>query len=199
MTGPRSVTGERARLFTALELPSDAVTVLTRWADEHLNEVPGLRRLAAAGLHVTLCFLGSRPVGEIEPITGVCSALAGRGPVALRVGAPVWLPPRRPRALAVALEDRDGALAGLQSELARALEQGGWYEPERRRFLAHVTIGRFGRAGRAGGSGGAGGRALDLPGPSRLSFSGASVALMRSHPGPGGTRYERLARVPLGT
>lgn len=184
------MTGERARLFTALELPSDAVTALASWGDAHLSGVPGLRRLAPAGLHVTLCFLGSWPVGEIEPITsGCCAALAGRGPVALRVAAPLWLPSCRPRILAVGLEESgSSALTALQADLARTLEQGGWYQPVRRRFLAHVTVGRFGRAG---------GRAVDLPEPPRLSFSSRSVALMRSHPGPGGARYERLAQVCL--
>ena len=183
------MTGESARLFVALELPDVAVTALKSWADARLAAVPGLRRVDDAGLHVTLCFLGSQPVGEIGAIAAGCRrALAGRNAVRLQIGAPVWLPHRRPRVLAVALEDGSG-LGELQAALAGELTHGGWYGPEKRPFLPHVTVGRFGRAG---------GRAVDVGTPAPVTFAGASITLLRSRLGPGGSRYEPLARVDLG-
>jgi 2'-5' RNA ligase len=188
------VTGGSARLFVALQLPEVAVSALESWADTGLGGVPRLRRMAPAALHVTLCFLGSQPVEAIEAIAVACRAAVGggapvgRGAVDLRLGAPLWLPRRRPRLLAVGLEDPSGGLADLQGELAAVLERGGWYSRETRPFWPHVTVGRFGRAG---------GQAVELVAPPAVSFAGVSVSLLRSHPGPDGSRYELLAAVAL--
>lgn len=99
--------GATARLFVAVDPPPRVCERLAAWAKVAVRGL-GLRRGASSpvrvlepeGLHVTLCFLGERPVGEIDAIADTlaeCAAPVGE----LRVGAPVWLPPRRPRALAV--------------------------------------------------------------------------------------------------
>lgn len=176
--------GERARLFVALELPHGPVEALVRWRQRAVAGIDGLRLVAPESLHVTLCFLGSLPGAEISAIAG---AVDGAGPleVALSLGAPVWLPRRRPAVLAVEIEDLSGALARMQASVAAALVAGGWYEPERRRFLAHVTAARVARGARI--------RAVELPAPEPFAFTGTAVTLFRSRPGPGGTRYERLS------
>jgi 2'-5' RNA ligase len=185
------VTGESARLFAALELPEDAVAALHSWAEARLGSgVPGLHVVGQAALHVTLCFLGAQPVEEIEAIAAACRTVAGRGGVDLRVDAPVWLPHRRPRVLAVGLQDVSGALTELQRGLATELERGGWYEREVRPFLPHVTVGWFRRTS---------GRPVELVAPPAVEFEGVSVALLRSRPGPGGSRYEPLVSVGLGS
>jgi 2'-5' RNA ligase len=177
-----------ARLFTALELPDPVTAALDAWGGAELRAVDGLRRVAPAALHVTLCFLGSRPMAEIPAIADACSVLAGQASPDLTLAGALWLPRRRPRVLAVAVEDRDGTLGRLQAQLAGVLSRGGWYEPESRRFMAHVTVGRFGRPG---------GREIALADPPSLRFHGSSVALLRSWPERGGSRYERLAAVAL--
>lgn len=179
-----------ARLFVALELPGSVASALEAWGETELDAVSGLRRVGREALHVTLCFLGSRPAGEIPAIAGVCSGLSGEPAAELSLGGLLWLPPRRPRVLAVGVDDAAGRLARLQATLAGALEQGGWYEPERRRFAPHVTVGRFGRPG---------GRAVSVADPPALRFPGRSVALLRSWPERGGSRYERLASIALGS
>jgi 2'-5' RNA ligase len=183
-------TNEPARLFAALELSDEAVAALYSWSEAQLAGVSGLRLAGRAALHVTLCFLGPQPAAEIEAIADACGVVARGGIVDLRLGAPVWLPHRRPRVLAVRVQDISGALAELHRVLATELEQGGWYEREARPFLPHVTMGRFRRAA---------GRAVELIPPPALEFEGVSVALLRSQPGPGGSRYERLLSVGLGT
>lgn len=177
-----------ARLFVALELPESVVAALEAWGATELSAVSGLRRVGAEALHVTLCFLGSRPLEEIPAIAGACSVLSGERAPALGLDGLLWLPVRRPRVLAVGVADGTGRLAHLQATLGGALERGGWYAPERRRFVAHVTMGRFGRPG---------GRAVNLADPPGLRFRGRSVALLRSWPEPGGSRYERLASISL--
>ncbi len=79
------------------------------------------RLLDPDSLHVTLCFLGDRPVGEIEALGEVLAAACAEAPPVgeLSFGAPLWLPARHPRALAVELHDTpDRALEALHGALA---------------------------------------------------------------------------------
>ncbi len=185
MTAPESV-----RLFVALELPADVRAMLFAWAREHADGVGRLRAVAPESLHVTLCFLGSRPEAEVQNIAAVCrEAASGLPAPALTVGDALWLPPRRPRVLAVALGEHEGRLAAAQSALARALADGGFYEPERRPFLAHVTVARVQRDARI--------RLAELPAPEAMRFSGATVTLFASRLGQGPARYEALSGVTL--
>jgi len=147
-----------------------------------------MRVLEARSLHLTLCFLGNRPVTEIDALPGALAACAE--PVGeLSVGAPLWLPPRRPRSLAVEIGDRDGRLDRLQRSLVDALAGASGWEPERRRFRAHVTVARV-RDMIAG--------AHDLlPATPRLSFTPDVLALYRSRLAPTGAEYEALATCRL--
>ena len=182
---------ESARLFAALELPAPVRTALVTWRTAQLSHVAGLRATQpdAQSLHVTLCFLGSQPVAEIARIAEACGSAAGYRRPALSIGRPLWLPVRRPRVLTVEIDD-DGGLRAVQSALAGALGQGGWFEPERRPFLPHVTVARTGRDGLR--------RPPEVASPEAISFVGSTVALMRSHLGAGSASYERLAVVELG-
>lgn len=181
---------ERARLFVALELPEDVREALERWRAGGPRRVRGLRMADPAALHVTLCFLGWRFEREIDEIGAACTAAtAGWGPIPVSVGNPVWLPDRRPRVLAVRIDDPSDALAHLQSALAMELSTGGWYAPETRPFLGHVTVARVPRGGRV--------RAVRLPGPPRAEFLATRVTLYRSRLGPHGARYEAQRTVEL--
>ncbi len=181
---------ERVRLFVALELPVIVRSELERWREAPVRG-GGLRPVAAEALHVTLCFLGWRSWGEVEAIGDACvEASLSQPPPRLRLSGPLWLPPPRPRLLAVALEDLSGGLLAVQSRLSQVLAAGGWYTPEKRPFLAHVTVARARRDARI--------RAADLSPPSSLEFHGGWVTLYRSRLSPGGARYEPLRRVEVG-
>jgi RNA 2',3'-cyclic 3'-phosphodiesterase len=187
---PRSGEGaERARLFVALELPDPARAALVRWRDGAMPDGAGLRLIAPEHLHATLCFLGWQPVAAMSEILAACGAVAGRRAAELSVGEGIWLPRRRPRVLAVELEDPAGGLNTTQAELSEALAAGGWYVPEKRPFLAHVTVARVAAAKRP--------RASELPAPPQVRFEGSRVTLYRSRLGPGGARYEPLGTVEL--
>ncbi len=164
-----------------------------------------LRLLEPDTLHVTLCFLGSRPVGEVEALgIALAAACAEAPPVGeLAFGAPLWLPPRRPRALAVELHDDVAhALGSLHGSVAAALAAvsdldlaprargaGGKGAANRGRFRPHVTVARL-RAGDAP-------RLRGLPATPPLSFSPRSVSLFRSWLTPTEAVYERLATSAL--
>lgn len=180
----------RVRLFVALELPDEVRDLLVSWRDEAVGQMGGLRLLEAEQLHVTLCFLGWQPADATEAIAAACRAAASPRALSVRVADAVWLPPRRPRVLAVRLDDPDGGLVRLQSELSDRLRDGRWYAPERRPYMPHVTVARTRR--------GAAVRPIALPAPPSLSFTARQITLFRSQLGASGARYAPLARVSLG-
>ncbi len=189
-----------ARLFIALDLPRDVREALGWWVREARREGGPMRLIDADQLHVTVCFLGTRSVTEIDAIAA--AARASAAPVrGLSLGAPLWLPRRRPRLLAVEVHDPpsadtgEQALAAVRRELAEALAEVTDWEPERRAFHPHVTVARMRseRAGRAGG--GRGDRAL--PPTPAVVFDGEALTLYRSHLHPSGATYEALASAPL--
>ena len=95
-----------------------------------MREVDGLRLVSPEALHATLCFLGWRSVDEIDQIDAACGQAVGeRVAPLLKVAEQLWLPRRRPRVLALRLEDPSGALEEIQAGLSAALSAGGWYEP----------------------------------------------------------------------
>ncbi len=176
---------ERVRLFVALELPERVRDALVQWRPA----ARGLRLIEASDLHVTLCFLGWRLERETPAILDACATAEGFPAASLTLDRPLWLPPRRPRVLAVELLDAGGALAEVQGALSEALSGGGWYTPETRPFLAHVTVARVGRGARA--------PAGELELPPALAFEGARVTLYRSRLSAAGARYEPLGTVAL--
>jgi RNA 2',3'-cyclic 3'-phosphodiesterase len=155
--------------------------------------VSGLRLIDARWLHVTLCFLGGRPLDEVGEIAAACRAAVVPEALPLSLGEALWLPPRRPRVVAVELVDALSRLAELQAAVSAGLASGGFYEPETRPFLGHVTVGRVGRGGRVGRS-----PAEPLPPPSPVAFDAEAVTLYRSRLGRGGARYEALETIALG-
>jgi 2'-5' RNA ligase len=179
------VNEERARLFVALELPAEVRSALLAWRPG----LPGLRLLPEASLHVTLCFLGWVPVGAVGAVACACEPASALPAPALGLGEPVWLPRRRPRVLAVSVLDESGALRAVQSWLSGALAAGGWYEPERRPWLAHVTIARASADARLGH--------VQLDPPEAIQFAGDAIVLYRSRLSRGGAAYEPLSRVSL--
>jgi RNA 2',3'-cyclic 3'-phosphodiesterase len=120
---PASLEGrERARLFCALRLPEAALAALSGWQATYIQDG---RPVPRDHLHLTLAFLGSRPVGELAAIGGALRDAAGAaGPIRL-------LPERYRETRSVGIFD--------------GLERLGLYERERRPWLPHVTVVRFRR------------------------------------------------------
>jgi len=183
-----------ARLFLAVDPPEQVCLELAGWAravaaQTRRAAAAELRALPAEVLHITLCFLGSRPVEEIDVLAQVpCSSATEVGE--LSIGAPLWLPPRRPRNLAVEIHDHDGALERLQRELVGELGRVVAWESERRRFRAHLTVARVrGREAFPVATGGP----IALPATPALHFQPESLTLYRSWLEPTGARYQALA------
>ena len=182
MNLPASLEGrERARLFCALRLPDAALETLSAWQQRHLD---GGRMVPRDHLHLTLAFLGHRPVQELEPIAGaMCTAAAGAAPIS-------FVPERYRETRSVGmlvLSDLGGAATALAEDIFGRLEGLGVYERERRVWLPHVTVLRFRRPPRL---------RPPLPELGEVVPSDAAVFLSQLHPS--GARYVVLESFALG-
>ena len=88
------------------------------------------------------------------------------------------------------MHDPGGGLARLHSSLLGALGEAIGWQPERRRFLAHLTVARIGRGASLPHA--ERGESL-LPATPALSFTPEEVVLYRSWLRPEGACYEALA------
>jgi 2'-5' RNA ligase len=178
-----------ARLFVALEIGGEDRHALVAWAREAVAADRALRIVAAEQVHLTLAFLGHLPLDEVGPLSAVVEELAGWPMPALSTGAALWLSPRRPHVLTVAVSDDTGALAALHATLWDALEDVG-FERDERRFRPHLTVARV----RHGWTP----LPVALPPTPALDLDLGGVALMRSWLGDGPPRYEALTRAEFG-
>jgi 2'-5' RNA ligase len=179
-----------ARLFVALEIGAPDRAALAAWARQAVGEDAGMRVVATDQIHLTLAFLGHRSPDDIPALGAVVADVAaGRPAPALRTAGALWLSPRKPHVLTVAVEDATGALAALHDALWTALEGALDVTRERRRFRPHLTVARVRHGWTAPSS------ALP-PAPERGLEAGA-VVLMRSWLGGGPARYEALERGAL--
>ncbi len=188
-----------ARLFVAIDPPAAVREPLAAWARTAVpgaaagESVRGARRvrlLEPETMHLTLCFIGARPVQELAALAAAIEGVRARS-VELSLGAPLWLPPRRPRTLALAVHDRVGELASLHEAVVAAISGATDWRAERRRFRAHVTVARLGRERSRERRSPADERS---PAPTpQLSFTARELVLYRSWLGPAGASYEALA------
>lgn len=182
MTLAASVEGrERARLFCALRLPDETLEALSGWQAEHIR---GGRTVPREHLHITLAFLGHRPVHELESILGALrGAAAGAGPIRL-------VPERYRETRSVGmllLNDLDGSARLLADDLQGRLEGLGVYAREGRPWLPHVTVLRFRQRPR-----------LKPPLPPLGEFVPSDAAAYHSVLRSGGAQYFVVESVALG-
>lgn len=179
-----------ARLFVAVDLARSDAEALAAWAASAVGDDPGLRLVDVDKLHLTLAFLGHRALDEVEPLAAlVAEAGDAPPPLSLRSDGALWLSPRRPHVLTVAIEDRDGGLASLHDRVWTALEGAG-FEREKRPFRPHLTVARVRHGWTAP-------RRQLPPAPAR-DLTAESLVLYRSYLGGGPARYEAVVRVALG-
>ncbi len=175
------------RLFVALDLPLPTRAALAAWTAAAAP--PELRRVPAANMHLTLVFLGTRSEDEAARVAEALVARKRRRLGLLHSAGALWLPPRRPGVLAVALRD-DPELTIFQREFTNALDAAIGVAPDRHAFRPHVTVARVPRRTRFD-------RRL-YPFCPEFSFRAPTLTLYRSLDGPDGVRYEPLTQVVTG-
>jgi RNA 2',3'-cyclic 3'-phosphodiesterase len=179
---PASVAGrERLRLFCALRLPDAAVDTLSAWQARELRDG---RVVPREHLHLTLAFLGHRPIEELEPIAGALrESAAAAEPIRL-------LPERYSETRSVGmlvLKDLEDTATRLAEGLFDRLERLGVFERERRAWLPHVTVLRFRRPPR-----------LRPPLPELGEVVPSDAAVYISQLGPKGAEYFVVESFVLG-
>jgi 2'-5' RNA ligase len=134
---------ETERLFIGVPLP-EAASALVRVAQNALPAVPGLRLVRPEQVHVTLAFLGEVCPAAREVARGVVATIPREAGGMTILGGYVLLPSaRRPRVIALGVDDPAAVFPGLFELVMEGLEQGRVMQREKRPFLAHATIARL--------------------------------------------------------
>lgn len=176
------------RLFVALPVPAGAAARLLGVR----TGIPGARWIEPASMHLTLRFLGEVG-GDVAADVAEALAEADADPVPVRIsGHHVFRRGSMPRAI-VALAELTPELGRLKRKVDRLLDPVA-PEPQRRRFLPHVTLARMQR----------GARDARLPGflesaadAERPSWTADSFVLYSSRLGGEGASYAAEETYPL--
>lgn len=185
MSHAASVGGdERIRLFIGLPIPEDVLERLGAWQEKSFGKTRDVRIVPPENVHVTLAFLGHRPVSEIESITGALrDAATGAQPPSLSLRRY-----RETRSVGMLVfDDEQERATKLAADLHGRLEELGVYERENRSWLPHLTVLRFRRPPR-----------LRPSLPDLGTVSPSEAALYHSVLRRGGAQYEVLESVRLG-
>lgn len=185
---------ERWRLFVAIELP-DAIRDALAAPLQSLDPLDSVvRRSPPTSIHLTLAFLGMVDSTRVPEISArLRSATAGAAPFTVEVtGSGMFPSASRPQVLWIGIGgDARPRLLELTARVAEELRQAG-FEPEKREFRPHLTLGRVRRLPR-----GAERQALRTwlaewrdrsYGPLPVS----AISLMRSHLSKGPPAYTQL-------
>jgi 2'-5' RNA ligase len=185
-------TGETARMFIALELPQVIREMIGEWGEAKLVDA-GLRRVPVESLHLTLAFLGDRPLAEVDRIGRILEERAEH-PVMLDLDGPV-VRPEHGAVRFVALPTDSNPVRALASELSGTLTFEGLLEGHRRALWPHVTVARV----RSEADDATWSEILLGPKPTASYgwFEAVRVSLYRSELQSSGARYVPLVQVEL--
>ena len=189
---------DHVRLFVACEVPDDVKECIGE-VIENLRSHSGnaVRWIRPEGVHVTLKFLGEVPTKKLPAVKlAIQEAVVGHSPFELEFSNIGTFGGREGlRIMWVGIAGDVLRLEALVRAVNAALAVVG-FEPERRPFRPHLTLGRvrdeISTRNRAEIEVAVGKQ--DVPG---ASWRTAQVSLMRSRLGPGGATYEVLATFPL--
>lgn len=178
---------DRHRLFVALPVPAWVRDDLEAAVAPLRDQAPDLRWVTPSTWHVTVSFLGSVPSEEVPQICGALAGAVATGPNPT-IGLDGTADRFGDRVLWAAI-DHKADLDELAAAVRASLEPLGYVEDKP--FHAHLTLARAPKGGKV---------------PARLAqaFDGPSTSwrvdqlhLMRSRPGPEGSRYDTVASWPL--
>ncbi len=137
------------RTFIALEMPASLQRVLNSAIDRFARALPALRWVDAAGIHLTLAFLGELDDDRLALAMEATQAAAHDFPTFdYRLTAPgIFGSPQQPRVIWMGIADQPVAqlhgspLQRLHHTLNRELQRRN-FETENRPFSPHLTLAR---------------------------------------------------------
>jgi 2'-5' RNA ligase len=182
------------RAFLAVPVTSPALEEGTQLLAELRAAVPEVRWVRPEGLHLTLHFWPNLHEDRVARLVDAAGApLRNAAPFDIALGGLGAFPrDGDERVLWLGVRHGEAQAVALQGGVEQALDAAG-FPAEQRAFHPHVTLGRPRQR-------------LDADARRRWrNFADAElppctvsdVVLYRSHPGPGGSRYEVLQRLPL--
>ena len=173
------------RLFIAVALSPEMKQALTRVAGLLAARVPAgsIRWVQPDLRHLTLRFLGETAVSKLDMIEQTMDKAAQQqSPLSLHLQEIGCFPhARRPRVVWAGLAGQVAELAAFKSMLDVGLQPLGW-EPEKRPFIPHITLGRVKNAGKLRGVSWAGEMEA-------VQLEITAVSLIESQLSPQGPRY----------
>ncbi len=182
------------RAFFAIPVAPPALDEGVHLLDALRAALPEVRWVRPEGLHLTLHFFEHLEEDVVDIVVdAVRTAVQGAECYTAQLAGLGCFPREGDeRVLWIGMSQGAAESAALQQRVAAALQAVG-YEPERRDFTPHVTLGRprqrFDSAGRR--------RWQRFADSALAPFAVEELVLYRSQPGPGGSRYQALARLPL--
>lgn len=189
---------DHVRLFVACEVPDDVKEAIGETIEGlRKKSGPAVRWIKPEGVHVTLKFLGEVPAKKLPAVKlAIQEAVVGHSPFELEFSNIGTFGGREGlRIMWVGIAGDVLRLEALVRAVNAALAVVG-FEPERRPFRPHLTLGRvrdeIGTRQRAEIEVAVG--KTDVPG---VNWRTSQVSLMRSKLGAGGASYEVLATFPL--
>jgi RNA 2',3'-cyclic 3'-phosphodiesterase len=184
------------RTFLAVELPAPVKDALRRRIDQLAQQMPDVRWVNVASLHLTLAFLGELDDNRVAAASEAAETVArANQPFTLRLaGVGAFGSARSPRVLWVGLAGEQARFLSMQSALAAALESRG-FPREARPFAPHLTLARI-KARLADSSLDALARAQSQPAVD-VAWQVDAIAVMKSELLRSGAPYTALARWPL--
>ena len=177
------------RVFIGIPLPAEARERLGALC----SGLPNARWVHPENMHVTLRFIGDVDDGQTEDIDAVLGAISVPAFPMTLTGIGCFERGRKVGAVWVGVEAGE-AISHLHEKVESAVVRSG-FEPEHRKFKAHVTLARLRNTPvrRVGEFIEA--RGAFLHGP----FAADRFTLFRSHLGHEGAHYEALVDYPLVT
>jgi 2'-5' RNA ligase len=175
------------RLFTGLEIPAEIAFHLSAYR----GGLPGARWIEPENYHMTLRFIGDVDDAVAREIVAVLGEAGRRPPVEVTFEALDSFGGRTPR-IVLARAAPTAVLSDLQTEQEQLLRRVG-LEPERKRFVPHVTLARLRNTSSAQVA-----HYIAMHGQfAKVSFTARRVILYSSRASVGGGPYVVEAAYPL--
>ncbi len=190
---------EKIRAFIAIELPEEVKAWLSSVQSRLRPEQhPYVKWVSAAGIHLTLKFLGNIDQEKVSPIAKAMAKAAQKvSPFRLEVGGLGAFPNlRRPQVIWVAVRGEVEKLASLHRGIDHSLVALG-FPPESRAFTPHLTLGRLRERSSTEERRRIGEALLAAKGEEVVPFQVAEISLMRSTLTPTGAIYNRISSILL--
>jgi len=190
--------GASIRSFVAIDISNEIRVEIDNIIGELKSQVDDIRWVKAASVHLTLKFLGDVSPDIIPSLRSVMEGVAQSAkPFKIEVkGLGAFPNPRRVRVVWIGVHEPSGVLEKMAVGIDRGMASLG-FEPEKRAFRPHLTLGRMRGNGRSGKElAGLIDHAINKPAG---NFTANEITLFRSDLKPTGAVYTKLETVKFGS